>query len=145
MPHPYGTAFTRADAEPLISKRTQIANRTRQKIVSALTGHPDEDIKYYNNNVNAFVFSRTELDRLFSNWHEFDALVILMAAKEVSGDMRPTVVIAACKATDNGSGIDLTIPASINKPASETPPKFTDINLPLTDNDDFFVLRLNDL
>lgn len=146
MPHPYGTAFTRIDAEPLIKKRKEIADRARPPIVSVLRPLPNvDDLKYYDNRINAFVFSRTELDRLFSGWNEFDALVIFMAAKKDGSDMRPTVVIAACNATENTPGvIDLTIPNSISEPASETPPKFIDLNFPLRDDKDFFTFRATD-
>lgn len=132
----YGSKIERKDADRILDKRTEITNRLKSQLLSTLRASGSEDdLNFFDNEYNGFIFSKTELDRLFkekSEWGDLDVLLVAMAAEIDKKDykMRPTVFIAACSSKEIGDEIKLKTP-DVQFPASETPPKKVLLDVPL--------------
>lgn len=143
-PPPYGKKIDPTPATNLIKEQNAITRIGKRFVLPILTlaGRKIEE-EFYDNNFNAFVFSRSLINDLFEPSETpvtNDAVVVFLAAEkngeEAGTPMRPTIILAGYEAKEippAGSGnFRLEPKGSPHKVAIETPPKkaVEDLSIP---------------
>jgi len=122
--HKYGEIISKDIANTLIDNRDKLAARVKPILQGKLV---PADFSFYDNDINAFVFSKTLIDELFSktpaeNGKNLDVLVVALASENKKGNAEPTVVLVACTSKEDKNGkITVTAPQEKFSPC-ETPP-----------------------
>lgn len=147
----FGELINRDRADDIIQKRIKIMKRVNAFLIpmleypnqllqdEGLTARPvneQDDLPFFNNEYNGFVFSRTLIDELFAAKETvkgpLDSLAVIIAAEKDKDSeiMSPTVLVAACTSVpDDQGGFYLITPDGLT-PAGETPPKTIVSKLP---------------
>ncbi|MBS1736849.1 MAG: hypothetical protein JST21_18855 [Bacteroidetes bacterium] len=123
--HNYGEIISKKKANELIDNRDKLVERVKPLLRT--TTVTSGDLSFYDNNYNAFVFSRELIEKLFKNTpaengQELDVLLVAMASEiDTKKNQRPTVVLAACTSTIKNGKITVTAPKE-DLSMLETPP-----------------------
>lgn len=126
-----GMPITAEEAQLYMEQQQTLKNHLKTILVSV---RPSNDVeidtsKYYNSEVNAFVFSYETLARFFpkdSSEPRASHLLVIMGAKYEGQDKgEPTIVLAGVT-EENGNFFSL----DIEKPGTEQPPRKTIADFP---------------
>ncbi len=124
--HNYGEIISKRKANELIDNRDGVAERVKPVLRNARLNA--NDLSFYDNKYNAFVFSRELIEELFKktpaeDGKELDVLLVAMASEiDKQKKQFPTVVLAACTSAIIKGKITVAAPKE-ELSMLETPPK----------------------
>lgn len=135
----YGDLIPRSQTRTIMNKRGKIYGRVKKFLIpvldypnepddngAKLNGNNADDLPYFKNDFNGFIFSKSLIDQLFAQDKNLDQLLVVLAAdinkEEDPKVMRPTVALIAGTVKVIKDKIQFIPPDIEDNFAAETPP-----------------------